>query len=329
MNSRRLGVFLLTVMIAFTPSIGFVQAGARPATAPTAPSAGRSAIVWMGLEITGENVSADLQSIGTHRGDLTGVSYEHYMLGSQGYFGPILGVSNVTGRIKSFGLQTYPMIISTNLGDIEYVIDHPTNFITKSVSKAKWAGYTGYNIDFEPTQMANASVAGAYASFLTAFADALHKEGKKLTVDIATWNPIWNFTELANTTVNTLYDMSTYASPSFNFAAALGYANATIPHSKLGVGLITVNVNTGALLQNYSVSARFIALQSDGVLKIAIWDMPLASYWWPYLHQFVGAGRVQASTIPIQAYAITAVGGLALAAVAALFVNRRRSRRAK
>lgn len=321
MNSMRICAFALSIIIVTSSSAVAFSNGIRTAAAS---NAAKSVIVWMGLEITGENVNADIQSVGAHRSDLTGVSYEHYLLGSQGYFGPILTISNVTGKIKSFGLRTYPMIISSNLADIESLIGHPSVFISKAVSKAKGAGYTGYNLDFEPEQMANASVAVAYASFLTAFANALHRQGKQLTVDIATWNPFWNFAELANTSVNTLYDMGTYASPSFNFAAALGYANETIPHSKLGIGLITVNVNNGAVLQNYSVSARFIALESDGVLNIAVWDMPLASYWWPYLHQFLGRNGVSSDNgVMIALGAGAAV--LALTALTAIFVLRKRN----
>lgn len=320
MNVRQICVLALVVILTL-PSSSVALSGSYGTAA--ASDVKKSAIVWMGLEITGENVSADVQSIGIHRNDLTGVSYEHYLLGSQGYFGPILAVSNVTGEIRSFGLQTYPMIISTNLVDIEYLIGHPSGFISKAVSEARAAGYTGYNIDFEPAQTANSSVAAAYASFLTSFANALHEQGKKLTVDIATWNPFWNFAELANTTVNTLYDMGTYASPSFNFAAALGYANATIPHSKLGVGLITVDVNNGAILQNYSVSARFIALEADGVDKIAVWDMPLASYWWPYLHRFLETGSVSNNSI-VAGYVAGGVAVLALIAVTAFIMLRKR-----
>jgi hypothetical protein len=320
MKSRQIRVLVLAIVLASASSVAVLPGGGG-AVAPPHPV--KSAIVWMGLEITGENISADIRSIGIHRNDLTGVSYEHYLLGSQGYFGPILTISNVTGEIKSFGLQTYPMIISTNLMDIEYLIYHPSNFISRAVTKAEGAGYTGYNIDFEPSQAANATVAAAYASFLTAFANALHMDGRKLTVDIATWNPFWNFVALANTTVDTLYDMSTYASPSFNFAAALGYANQTIPHSKLGIGLITVNVNNGAVLQNYSVSARFQALEADGVTKIAVWDMPLAPYWWPYLHQFLGRAGVSANNSLLIEYAAGGTAALAIVTATAILIIRK------
>ncbi|MEM3846116.1 MAG: hypothetical protein QXU98_10500, partial [Candidatus Parvarchaeota archaeon] len=86
----------------------------------------KSAIVWMGLEVTNENISADLSSIGAHRSDLTGVSYEHYMLDSTGDLVTLFPITNVTVKIQSFGLNTFPMIISTNLNDIVFLLNHPS-----------------------------------------------------------------------------------------------------------------------------------------------------------------------------------------------------------
>ena len=255
----------------------------------------KTAIVWMGLEITGENITSDLLSISAHREELTGVSYEHYVLSSQGELEPIFMITNVTHSIKSFGLETFPMIISANLNDIEYLLSHPTNFISSAVSQAVTFGYTGYNIDFEPPQTANSSVALQYSIFLSTFANALHEKGIELTVDIASWNSFWNFDELNNTSADMLYDMDTYASPLLNFGFALENAVTQISLQKLGVGLITTNVNNGSNLSSVSVRSRFQSLESDNVSNVAVWDMPLNSYWWSYLSLFLG---VKHSIIP-------------------------------
>jgi hypothetical protein len=69
---------------------------------------------------------------------------------------------------------------------------------------------TGLNIDFEPTSAATPQDAADYAKFLDDFAGELHKHGKKLTVAIASWNAIWNWTLLAQTKVDKLMIMSTY-----------------------------------------------------------------------------------------------------------------------
>lgn len=49
-----------------------------------------------------------------------------------------------------------------------------------------------------------------YVKFLNLFADELHKFNMKLTVDIATWNSLWNWTLLATSKVDKLCLMSTY-----------------------------------------------------------------------------------------------------------------------
>ena len=112
----------------------------------------KSAIVWMGLELTNENITVDLSSLSIHRSDLTGVSYEHYMLDSTGDMIALFPITNVTGKIQSFGLNTFPMIISDNLNDIIFLLNHPSRFITEAIQQAEEFDYTGYNIDFEPTQ---------------------------------------------------------------------------------------------------------------------------------------------------------------------------------
>ena len=286
----------------------------------------KTAIVWMGLEITGENITSDLSSLSAHRTDITGVSYEHCILDSTGDLVAIPLVTNVTNKVRSFGLDAYPMIISASLSDIEYLLAHPSGFIQSAVSAAIGAGYTGYNIDFEPTQAANATVAIAYAKFLSTLADALHAHGKKLTVDIATWNPFWNFADLANTTVNALFDMSTYASPFFNFGYALSNDVASIPLSKLGIGLITVNVNNGTLLPGGSVSERFKAIESENVTSVAVWDMPLASYWWNDLSQFIGNGVAISTTVLIYSAGLSAVIAVAAVGILTFRRNKRKER---
>ncbi len=76
-------------------------------------------------------------------------------------------------------------------------------------------GYTGYNIDFEPDDAGNAEDAKNFADFLTKFADALHKKGFKLSVDVgtkiykfpfsnlpATWNDFWDYKLIAASSVD-------------------------------------------------------------------------------------------------------------------------------
>lgn len=265
----------------------------------------RSVMVWMGLEMTGEHVPRDLALIHYYRRDLTAVSYEQYELGAGSNLTLIPGISNVTASVESDGLQAWPMIISASLPNIETLLENQSGFISKAVSAALRLNYTGYNVDFEPTAEANLSVAREYAGFLNNFADALHTAGKKLSVDIASWNTFWNFTALANTSVDTFYDMDTYAASYADFESALAYINSTLPYSKIGVALITQNVNTGSPLSYEEAEERFTLVESYGIRRVAIWDMPLPTFWWNLTFTFLNTSLGGIQPLSLQGYTLT------------------------
>ena len=60
--------------------------------------------------------------------------------------------------------------------------------------------------------------------------------GAKLTVDFATWNPIWNLTALGETSVDHFMDMGTYTDDPSAWSSQLKQALAAIPHDKLVIG---------------------------------------------------------------------------------------------
>lgn len=77
-------------------------------------------------------------------------------------------------------------------------------------NRAKQEGFTGYNLDFEPTVSGTPDDAQKYAEFLDYFAKRLHAHNLQLTVDVAGWNTLWNFTEISLTSIDHVFDMSTY-----------------------------------------------------------------------------------------------------------------------
>jgi hypothetical protein len=79
------------------------------------------------------------------------------------------------------------------------------------VQEALKYNYSGFNIDFEPDNETTVLDAQKYAQFLQKFGKALQSAGKKLGVDVASWNRIWNFTLLgADSAIDTIHDMDTY-----------------------------------------------------------------------------------------------------------------------
>jgi hypothetical protein len=137
-----------------------------------------------------------------------------------------------------------------------------------------------------------------YAIFLTTFAKALHQVDKKLTVDVASWNPIWNWTLISNSSVDGIFLMDTYTgnagampqSVSFGthsfagsfdtFAQRLDKALNQIDINKLGIGLESINPNTNQPFSDQELEERFQLLQEFGVQQIDIWDAPVPDNWY-------------------------------------------------
>ena|SRR3990167_6079738 len=97
------------------------------------------------------------------------------------------------------------------------VFNDPQPFIEQCISEAQKNQLTGFNIDWEPAVGATAQDALDYANFLNTLANALHKQNIKVSVDVATWSPIWNLTAIAATNVDYILDMGTYTNSDSSF----------------------------------------------------------------------------------------------------------------
>jgi len=237
-------------------------------------------------------MNASILQIEQNRQDFTAISYEFYQLNSSGGVNPLsLGTLsyanssnpyNITPILHKLNLQTYPMIISANLSNIEYFLSNSTkenDVINQMVTYALLYNYTGYNIDWEPTS-ANNSTGVEFANFLNDFAIQLNKYGRHLTVDIATWNPgFWNFSLIGSTNVTyvDVMDYSAVYSGSGSFMSDLSYAMQTIPNAKLQVALINTNVNTNSNLTTFQMSQRFAALEYYNTTSLSMWVLPVNS----------------------------------------------------
>lgn len=241
-------------------------------------------LIWMGLEVVGENPQQSLEQLKIHKNSINAVSYEAYYLGSQGTFSKRTSVTDVTEDLRLLGVELWPMITSTNLTRMRILFSNPDMFISAAVKTAVERNFTGYNVDFEPEGATN-NDAYNYVSFLNKFADALHTVNKKLSVDIATWSVFWNYDILAQSKVDMIIEMSTYAGRYETFYSNLNYAISKIPKNKLLVGLETLNPNTGETIpfSESEVEVRIRSIIRSGLNRIAIWRTPLPEYWWPLL----------------------------------------------
>jgi hypothetical protein len=165
----------------------------------------------------------------------------------------------------------------------------PQIFIDQCIQQAKIYNYKGYNLDWEPTEGVTIDDSYAYAEFIDTFANALHNEGLILSVDIAQWGSpsIWNYTAIANTTVDKGISMGTYTSNDDSFNKQLTNLITAFGAEKSGVGLMTVNASTNEPMPLSEVEYRFEQLLTQGVNEVDIWCMPIPENWFPLLEKYV------------------------------------------
>jgi spore germination protein YaaH len=245
-------------------------------------NAKRDVLVWMGLERTHEDIRKSLDLISAHSDIISKVSFEKYDLG----WNSTLIVNNFTSvveEIKSIGLETYPMITTVNPLKIEQLVKNPQPFIDECVNLAVKYNYTGYDIDFEPKNVTTPTLAKPYAEFLTKFANALKAKGKKLTVDIASWTPFWSFEDLAQTTVDKIHTMDTYATKIETFQMRLEKAVKYFKLEQLSIGLDWTDIS----FPEDQFKARFDLIKHHSIQEIVLWEMPpKQEYYWKYVEQF-------------------------------------------
>ncbi|KAL0226743.1 hypothetical protein P9112_014067 [Eukaryota sp. TZLM1-RC] len=245
---------------------------------------------WMGLERTKEPIEDDLNQISMLRNILTDVSFEKYDLDWDANL-KNNGFSDVNPIIQRFGLGAHPMITTVNIPKLTELFSSTSQmdkFIDQFITVALRNNYTGANIDFEPSGKEAFPLADGLATFLDRFAKALHKYDMVLSVDVAAWTQFFNYEKIANSAVDYVCDMSTYAGNFNTFLKALDRTvNAFGP--KACVGLMTINPNDGKHYTDEELKMRFDAIKERNVDFISIWQMPIPGNWVNFLADFVRA----------------------------------------
>ena len=250
-------------------------------------------MTWLCLEFceeTKENIEYNLMQLKLHRDVVSAVSFEKYTLGPNSTL-----VDNkltvVSPFINELGMEGWPLLSSFPhppefIDWMRQVFVNPRPFINQCISEAKKYNYVGYNLDWEPTDNVTAEDGQNYAIFIDTFAKELHKANLLLTVDVATWSPIWNYTAIAATDVDRGISMGTYTSTDSSFTKQLNSIVGSFGTARAGVGLETVNASSGALIPMNEVVWRFQQIQQSGATEIDLWRMPIPSNWWPLLKNF-------------------------------------------
>ena len=180
---------------------------------------------WLCLDIcdSKEVTTLNLEQIFHHKTVLSAISFEKYTLGPNSTLSTF-NFSEVASTIQSFGLESWPMLTSWPhppefMEYMRQVFQNPKPFFDSCISEAQKYGYSGYNLDFEPTtDDVTIEDGNNYAAFIDNFATILHENGFKLQVDVATWTNIWNYTAINLTSVDYVITMGTYASTRTSFS---------------------------------------------------------------------------------------------------------------
>eukprot|EP00604_Paraphysomonas_vestita_P001840 CAMPEP_0174821678 /NCGR_PEP_ID=MMETSP1107-20130205/9175_1 /TAXON_ID=36770 /ORGANISM="Paraphysomonas vestita, Strain GFlagA" /LENGTH=209 /DNA_ID=CAMNT_0016038965 /DNA_START=192 /DNA_END=821 /DNA_ORIENTATION=- len=198
----------------------------------------------------------------------------------------------VSDQILQMNLEAWPLLSSYPhypefMEWMRQVFEQPQVFIDQCLSEAKKYGYTGYNLDWEPTEDVTSDDGIAYAEFIETFAQQLHANNLKLTVDIATWSAVWNYEELAKTSADTFISMGTYTSSDSSFTNQLNLLVDAFGPSRSGVGLQTVNASTEERIPLNEVIWRFEQIKASGVTEVDIWKTPVPPFWWPIMEKYL------------------------------------------
>ena len=109
----------------------------------------------------------------------------------------------------------------------------------------------------------------------------MHARGKKVSVDVAGWSALWNFTALGATSVDRVITMGTYTNSTGPYFSALGAALSTVPLSKLGVGF-----GCYLHLPHAPLKSRIDDMLVARVQEIDVWVTPIPDHWWTELARF-------------------------------------------
>lgn len=251
-------------------------------------TAGRVVMPWMCLERCGENVQADLaQLVALGPAVVPWVSIEAYDLTTDAMIKDC-GFSRVGPQLKQAGISVHPMITSANITKLRDLWKSPQTFVDMAVRIAREnkAWLDGFNIDFEPpmTNPATHDDAVHFARFVELLAQALHREGVNLTVDIADWCPLFDDKLLAQTSVDRFVTMSTYQVNISRYETIVHNKVAIYGTAQAGIGLEVLPKYTAA-----DIKKRLAIARNAGVDTIGVWMTPLPESWVPYFRDFVSA----------------------------------------
>lgn len=244
------------------------------------------------------NLQASLQELRETRGNYSMISYEFYELQPDEQITPFSGYTNssnpnnITPILHRYGIGAVPMIVSAS-GKLIYLFTSNQYVMSLAINQmAEYAviyNYTGYDIDWEPSST-NKTTGLQFDNFINQFSLVLNKFGKKLYVEVASWDPnFWNYTNMGRTNITSIniMDYDGYYSGSNSFTSCLQEGLNLIPSGKLSISLENVNPNTCLNFTASQLRERFAALENDNIKFIGVWVMPFNTSLVSQLEDFI------------------------------------------
>ncbi len=192
------------------------------------------------------------------------------------------GWETVLDAAKEYNLRTEMVIHMTNEGRIiTSLLSNPSNVntaIQQIVAESRH--YSGVNLDFEGLGLSEQGealyqVQNSFSGFVKLLAEALHKEGKVLSLSLHAPNSSYkgyDYTALGKYSDNIIimaYDYGTKPEPNNKVNEAITMALQTVPAEKISLGISTPSETADSLETKIGLAKRY------NLKGIAIWRLGL------------------------------------------------------
>jgi len=119
----------------------------------------------------------------------------------------------------------------------------------------------------------------------------MHEINVEVTVDIASWNKIWNWPLIGKTSVDKVLIMSTYVYNFTTWEILFNDAVTQLPLHKIGIGLM--NPDNGKLTDK-ELQERFDLIKKARINEVDIWAAPIVDNWWSFFGEVCSrVGRLE------------------------------------
>ena len=190
--------------------------------AARAAATNRSVSWWFDVAENQKTDAANAKAIADHRAAFSRVMPYNAKVTLDGnvsnWWGHDDDVAAWNAPLQKLGVPVLPYLIDTsNATEMHLVYANSTAAVADAVAIAEHYGFQGWFIDYEDEYPADSDPRKSekLAAFLTELGDALHAEGMELAICVASWSGLLaDYGTLANSSVDELQLMSTYANPS-------------------------------------------------------------------------------------------------------------------